>query len=543
MPVLWIDDVNGEIGTVNSTNGAVTLIGNSGVVLTDIAFNPQGQLFGITFTSLYSINTSTGAASLIGNLGGGAGGMNGLVCDSDGTFYAVSAATNELYRVDTATGNATAVSAALPAASAGDLAFEGAFLYMADSNGNLDRISISGDTASVVGPIGFSNVSGLATGPNGILYGVSGTQLILIDTATGAGTVALDYGGQGLNIAFGLTTYTLNVAAPSSNSDLYITTAGTPLTVSVASGVLANDTDPNGLSLSASLDQSTSHGTLVFNQNGSFTYTPQAGFVGTDSFTYTASDAALSSTVTTASIVVGSLNALTSPSQVLTELYVGYFDRAPDVSGLNYWLTNYNTPPAQSPGGVNLFYQNLGQAAASFADPHQTETVTLYPFLANPQAASYSAVVTFLNAAYGNLFNRTPDTLGEEYWATSIAKSLGIPVPVFGNPTIDNDGPVAASQALLALILGAQANDAQTIANKVTAGLYYYDLLSANNVTATQVSAHAALSIVTSDPATVLASEATTNAFVLSAVHSSGASVSLVGQAGTSVLDHAVGSV
>ena len=96
---------------------------------------------------------------------------------------------------------------------------------------------------------------------------------------------------------------------------------------------------------------------------------------------------------------------------------------------------------------------------------------------------------------------------------------MGIAVPVFGNPTIDNDSPVSASQALLALILGApaQSNDAQTIANKVTAGLYYYDLLAANNVTAAQASAHAAVGAVTFDPATVLASEATTNAFVLSA--------------------------
>jgi probable HAF family extracellular repeat protein len=234
---------------------------------------------------------------------------------------------------------------------------------------------------------------------------------------------------------------------------------------------------------------------------------------------------------------------ITSAQQMLTELYVGYFDRAPDVSGLNYWLNAYNTPPAQSPGGANPFYQNLGQAAASFADPHQTETVTLYPFLANPQAASYSDVVTFLNAAYENLFNRAPDTVGEEYWATSIAKSLGITVPVFGNPVIDNDGPVSASQALLALILGAQGNDTQTIANKVTAGLAYYDLLAANNVSATQTSAHAALAAVTFDPATVLTSVATTNAFVQSALQPSAASVSLVGQAGTSVLDHAVGAV
>jgi hypothetical protein len=62
--------------------------------------------------------------------------------------------------------------------------------------------------------------------------------------------------------------------------------------------------------------------------------------------------------------------------------------------------------------------------------PTQTETVTLYSFL-QPSDAD---MVNFVYTAYGNLFNRTPDTIGEEYWSPSIAKSLGIGVPTFGNP-------------------------------------------------------------------------------------------------------------
>ncbi len=65
---------------------------------------------------------------------------------------------------------------------------------------------------------------------------------------------------------------------------------------------------------------------------------------------------------------------------------------------------------------------------------------------------------------------------------------------------------------------------AQTLANKATAELYYYDLLAANNVSVTPTSEHAAMAGVTYDPATVLASEATTNAFVQSALNASGAS-------------------
>ena len=44
---------------------AATLAG-IGAALTDIAFAPNGNLYGISFNNLYSINTSTGAATLIG---------------------------------------------------------------------------------------------------------------------------------------------------------------------------------------------------------------------------------------------------------------------------------------------------------------------------------------------------------------------------------------------------------------------------------------------------------------------------------------------
>lgn len=54
--------------------------------------------------------------------------------------------------------------------------------------------------------------------------------------------------------------------------------------------MLANDSDPDGDTLSiGSVDQAT-HGTAVDNGDGSVTYTPDTGYVGDDSFTYVASD-------------------------------------------------------------------------------------------------------------------------------------------------------------------------------------------------------------------------------------------------------------
>src|SRR5262249_31727236 len=57
-----------------------------------------------------------------------------------------------------------------------------------------------------------------------------------------------------------------------------------------APGVLGNDTDPEGQPLTAQLVSGPAHGTLTFNANGSFTYTPAANYNGPDEFWYRASD-------------------------------------------------------------------------------------------------------------------------------------------------------------------------------------------------------------------------------------------------------------
>ncbi|OII22047.1 S-layer family protein [Frigoribacterium sp. MCBA15_019] len=65
------------------------------------------------------------------------------------------------------------------------------------------------------------------------------------------------------------------------------TRAGTPLTVDAAHGLLSNDA---GSSLTATLDASPTHGLVELARDGSYVYTPKAGFSGTDAFTYTATD-------------------------------------------------------------------------------------------------------------------------------------------------------------------------------------------------------------------------------------------------------------
>jgi hypothetical protein len=94
---------------------------------------------------------------------------------------------------------------------------------------------------------------------------------------------------------------------PIARDDFYTTTEGTPLSVP-APGVLANDLDLRGLPLTAVLVSGPANGTLVFNPDGSFVYTPNAGFTGTDAFTYQASNGTSSSLVASVTITVNPAN-------------------------------------------------------------------------------------------------------------------------------------------------------------------------------------------------------------------------------------------
>jgi VCBS repeat-containing protein len=81
-----------------------------------------------------------------------------------------------------------------------------------------------------------------------------------------------------------------NNTSPIANNDLYETAEGQTLNVDAANGVLANDTDPDNNILTVTVNTDVANGTLNLNSNGSFSYTPDTGFTGTDSFTYILSD-------------------------------------------------------------------------------------------------------------------------------------------------------------------------------------------------------------------------------------------------------------
>jgi hypothetical protein len=230
-PTLWIDDASGNLGTVDVTTGNVNYIGNMGSVMTDIAFDPTGQLYGISSSALYQINTSTAAATMVGSFGAAAAmsstTINSLVFSSSGTLYAAGSA---LFTLNTSSGAASFVgfgpSFMGGIHSSGDLAFVGGKLYLSDDYYGYDRLVVvdpnNPSSSSTTYPVNYpysgsyitdgstyyQSVFGLATPDNTKLYGVDGTTILDINKSTGFATVLTNYAGYGLGAANGTAFYT-----------------------------------------------------------------------------------------------------------------------------------------------------------------------------------------------------------------------------------------------------------------------------------------------------------------------------------------------
>lgn len=107
-------------------------------------------------------------------------------------------------------------------------------------------------------------------------------------------------------VTFTIDPYVVPNGPPTAFDDSYSVDQGNTLTVS-APGVLVNDIDPEGQPMTALLVTGPSNGTLVLNSNGSFTYTPNNGFFGTDTFQYRAMDPLPSSLPATVTITVNEI--------------------------------------------------------------------------------------------------------------------------------------------------------------------------------------------------------------------------------------------
>lgn len=116
-------------------------------------------------------------------------------------------------------------------------------------------------------------------------------------------TFKVNDGANDSNVSTVNITVTCVNDVPVAVADSYATNSNTAINEATP-GVLVNDTDTEGSPLTAILVSDVSNGTLTLNTDGSFDYTPDTDFEGTDSFTYKANDGTNDSADVTVTITV-----------------------------------------------------------------------------------------------------------------------------------------------------------------------------------------------------------------------------------------------
>ncbi len=151
------------------------------------------------------------------------------------------------------------------------------------------------------------------------------------------------------------------------------------------------------------------------------------------------------------SIVDGSAGLTGDDMKSVIELYIAYFNRAPDAVGLNYWGTE-----------ISKGY-SLSEMAKSFFV--QDETRKTYEAVLDG-SGNLTDIPAFVTSVYGNVLGRAADQEGFEYWVGELQS----------NPDI------TPGNFILAIINGAKnptvptaqtAVDQQYLENKTDVGAYY----------------------------------------------------------------------
>ena len=337
------------------------------------------------------------------------------------------------YEVSDGKGGSTAQSATVTVTGVNDPAVIGGIAF--------GTVSEDG-VLTAVGALTLSDADSGQTGfQAGTLAGAYGGLTV---TAGGLWSYALDNGSaavQALNTGQSLIdtiavhaidgtvrniVVTINGASevpPTGHGDAYVVLQGKALTVTAATGVLFNDEGP--LPLTASTISAPSHGVLQLAADGSFTYTPSAGFEGIDSFTYRTSHGGefqdATATVHVVPVNTGAsttldLLGLTAAEQIAAT-YTAFFGRAADAGGHGFWVGQFvQNLPTQ---GAAALFANI---ASSFGI--SAEAKALYPFLASPFTATDAQISAFLDSVYNNLFNRSSDAGGLAYWTGEIKATL-----------------------------------------------------------------------------------------------------------------------
>lgn len=361
------------------------------------------------------------------------------------------------------------------------------FTYkITDGNGNFDTATVNISVASVVDPpiavndavatnedtpISF-NVFTNDTNPDGA------TLLLGATTSVAHGTLSLDSKGNatytpekdynGLD-SFNYSIFdqygnisnaTVNITVNSVNdSPIAVSdTASTNEDTAVIINVVKNDTDIDNDPLSVLSTTNGSNGSVIINKDGTLTYTPNANFNGSDSFTYLVKDSSGATSTATVNIAVAPINDNPTPvndnvtTNEDTAIIINVLVNDTDLDGNSLVVTNIGTP---ANGSITL---------------NPDKTITYEPY------KDFSGVDTFtytVNDGYGGSatatvtvtvtnVNDAPVAVND---VASTNESTPAIISVLGN---DTDSDLIFGDALTIKSVGTAANGALSIVNGST---------------------------------------------------------------------------
>ena len=214
------------------------------------------------------------------------------------------------------------------------------------------------------------------------------------------------------------------IASPTANA--YAADEDTLLVVDASSGVLANDTDPEGDSLTAVLVSGPSNAaSFSLAADGSFTYTGAANFNGTDTFTYRAFDGTDSSEIATATIHVRSLNDAPVVGDAGLGLPLDFTEQSP--AGLAPQFTISDADDTDLEGATIEFVGNYESGADVLAFTDQLGISGTWDAGAGTLTLTGTASVADYQAAIRSIvFNNTSDNPSTAQRSVEISVTDGI---------------------------------------------------------------------------------------------------------------------
>ena len=282
-------------------------------------------------------------------------------------------------------------------------------------------------------------------------------------------------------------------AAPDAIDDTHTTPYETPITVAVP-GILGNDT---GTRITITLHDPVHHGTLVLNDDGSFTYTPDDGYYGTENVDYTITDAAGQTDEATLTLIVSPPAApdavdddyttpyatpLTLPAPGIIGNDTGTGIRVTDNGGPSHGSVTVDadgsityTPVSGFAGTDSFTYElsdEVGQTDTAtvtitieppavpeandddYATPYETPLVVTAPGIMGNDAGEKIKVISYSSPLHGSVFvsdtgafTYTPDDgyFGTDAFDYTIEDAVGQTVPATVRITIAKPGAPAAA--------------------------------------------------------------------------------------------------